>query len=487
VEERERPSPVAAVAWAVAAALIVAYLVVFAASAAARLRLPVELMYGEAVVLAISRRIALGEPLYPAPDHAPLLVTAYGPVYYLLVGELQRLFGDGYATGRVVSLIATLAAAATLAWSVRQVGGRWFGGLLAAGLFLTQNMTALLWAPLHRVDPLALCLTLGGVALATAGRIRLAALLLVLAALTKQSYLVAPLAVLASLWPNRRAMLWFGGLFVLGLGGAVAVCSALSGGWFLWHTVVANANPYDETYLWIMIGSFVHFNGLLLLAAAALFGLRSLPADRSWRRYFLLLLLPTVAGFGKLGASSNYWLELTAATAALIGILADRLAACPRARTILAEPGLALMVLGALLVPIPGYQAVVREAWEVLPAGGSAQHRARTALAARLAGEPGELLTDDPDLAVAAGRPVLFEFTIFELLADQGIWDERPIVDAIQARCFGLVILSTPLDAPGEQVRWSAGVGRAIGSAYAPAGQQYGYWLYRPTPIGYGG
>jgi hypothetical protein len=123
----------------------------------------------------------------------------------------------------------------------------------------------------------------------------------------------------------------------------------------------------------------------------------------------------------------------------------------------------------------------------VLPAGGDAQHQAQRSLAAVVAAEPGDVLTDEPALAVAAGRPVFFEFLIFELLADQGLWDERPIVDAIRARRFDLVVLRTPLDAPGEEVRWSAGVGSALRSAYAPAGQQDGYWLYRPTAVGYGG
>ena len=188
--------------------------------------------------------------------------------------------------------------------------------------------------------------------------------------------------------------------------------------------------------------------------------------------------------FGKLGASSNYWLELTAAIAALIGLLADRLATCARARAIVTEPALALMVVGALLAPIPGYQAAVRDASRVLPAGGDAYQRAQVRLAAVIAAEPGDVLTDDPALAVAAGRPVYFEFLIFQLLADQGIWDPAPIVEEIGARRFDLVILTTPLDAPGEMVRWPAAVGAALKSAYAPAGHEDGYWLYRPIAVG---
>ena len=277
MDERGPPSRVAAAAWTVAVGFIIAYVVVLGVSARARLHHPAEFMYGESIVREIASRVPRGEPLYPSPDRVPLLVTAYGPVYYLLVGGVQRVLGEGYVAGRAVSLVATVCAAGLLAWTVRSASGRWFGGLLAAGLFLTQNMTAFLWAPLHRVDPLALCLTMAGLALATSGRIRLAAVALVLAALTKQTFLIAPVAVFLALWPARRAMLEFAVVFAVGLGGAVVAAQASTGGWFLWHTVLANANPYDERYLWAMVGSFLQFNGLTLLAAAALF---SLP----WRR-----------------------------------------------------------------------------------------------------------------------------------------------------------------------------------------------------------
>src|SRR5262249_34439906 len=155
-----------------------------------------------------------------------------------------RVLGDsGYTAGRAVSLVATLVGAYALAWSVRRLGGRWSFGLLAAGFFLTQNVTLLLWASLNRADALALAFTLLGLACAagvlsppgrapappadrldrrartktrswpSARRERLllaaAALLFALAAFTKQTFLVAPLAVAVTLWPRWRTMLGF--------------------------------------------------------------------------------------------------------------------------------------------------------------------------------------------------------------------------------------------------------------------------------------
>jgi len=467
--------------WSAVVVLIATYLGVFLVSAAARLPFPAEFIYGESIVLAGARRVAQGQPLYPSPDHLPLVVSAYMPVYYVLVGALQRFFGDGYVVGRSVSLLSTLAAAGLLTWSIRRVSRCWWGGLLAGGVFLTQNMTALLWAPLHRVDPLALCLALAGLALVTAGRPRAAAVPLLLAVLTKQTYLVAPLAVFLALLPRWRLAISFALVLGAGLLAAVMFAQALSGGWFLWYTAVANANPFQLDYLWAQLWPFLRFNSFPLLAAAALFLLRPLPGERLWRIYFVWAAL-TLPGIGKVGASSNYWLELTAASSALIGLTASRLAARQAPLSSWAQAGLAAVLVGSLVVVAPGYRAVLGEALEVLPSGGAGAVRAQLELAPLLAAEPGELLTDDPALAVAAGKAIHFEFVIFRLLAEQGLWDERPILDAIAARRFSLVAVRTPLNAPLADAEWTASVRDALQAAYVPIGQAAGHWLYRPSP-----
>ena len=54
--------------WVIAGALVAAYLGAFGLSAASRLSLPVEYMYGESIVLDGARRVAEGRPLYSVPD-----------------------------------------------------------------------------------------------------------------------------------------------------------------------------------------------------------------------------------------------------------------------------------------------------------------------------------------------------------------------------------------------------------------------------------
>jgi hypothetical protein len=460
------------------------YLAVVGLSFYERVFDPTEYMYGESIVLDETHRIAAGQPLYASPTGLPLTVTAYTPVYYVVVGVLQRLSGDtGYSVGRLVSVAAVVASALLIGWSVRRITTHWTAGLLAGGLFVTQNLTVLLWGPAHRVDMLALSFALSGLALATGGRTTLAALPLALAVLTKQTYVAAPLCVLFALWPQRRAVVTFGALFVGCLLLAIGVGTWLTGNQLLWHTVVANANPLDFDYFAAMLSAFAQFNALPLVAGAALFGLPARPAERLWRAYFVLSGLVALATVGKIGASSNYWLELTAATSVLTGVLAARLAGLSAARGAFTSAGLAGLVLASLLTCVPAYQATLKQTVAMDILGPSDDSERQLEAAALVADEPGPVLTDDPGLALMAGKRVEFE-PIFTLLAIQGLWDEAPILTVIQARHFRLLVLQEPLDVQPRSLmseRFTEKVRGALQRAYTPAGQIGGYWVYRPT------
>ena len=489
--ERQRGAALAAALWALSSGLMAMYVLLFLLTALCRLLRPLEeLTYGESWLLDGARDVARGARLYAPADQVPMMHTAYAPMYYLAVGGLQRLIGDsGYTTGRALSLAATLVGTAALAWSLRRISGRRWVGLLAAGLFLTQNLTVLLWASLQRVDALALCFTLIGLALFVADRPSLAAVLFLFALFTKQTYVVAPVAVAIALWPRRHTLTRFAGIVLGGSVAGVLVAEWLTNGWFLWHIVAANTNEPDLRTFAALMGSFMQYNGLSGLAAMAALVVPAAPGERVWRAYFLgsLLTLVTVA---KLGASSNYWLELTAATSAVLALAACRLASFPALR--LVAP---VVVSGSLLVAVPGYQATAIQVvdtaadmlWPTSPrymslVGESEVEplRVDTRFIDELAREPGDLLTDNSGLAVAAGKRIAFEFQIFQLLAVENHWSQQPILDAIGAQRFSLVALMHPLDGPIQGTRLTSAVRNALQQAYAPAGAEAGFWLYRP-------
>jgi hypothetical protein len=489
--EPRRGALLPAAIWALVAGLIGMYLLLFALSAATRLARPLEeLTYGESWLLDGARQVANGDGLYAAPDHLPLMQIAYTPVFYVVVGGLQRLIGDyGYTVGRGVSLVATLVGTLALAWSVRCTTGFWRFGWLAAGLLLTQNLTLMLWGVLERVDALALGLTLVGLALYTMRHTNAAAVLFVLAFFTKQTFFVAPIAAAVALWPCRASLWRFTAIVACGVLAGVALAQWVTNGWFGWHVVTANANPLDLMTFSILMGSFLQFNGVPVLAALASLALPAAPGERVWRLYFVgcLLMLPAVA---KLGASSNYWVELTAATAALLALASHHLSTWPLTRVVAPT-----VIAGALLIAVPGYQATATEVAFVLadtlhPAiphylslvgdGGAEPMRIDAAFVDYVAREPGELLTDNSGLAVAAGKPIEFEFQIFQLLRVDEHWSERPVLDAIGAQRFSLIALMHPLDGPIEETRWTPALQMAMLDAYVPAGSQAGFWLYRP-------
>jgi hypothetical protein len=481
------------VLWVLVGGLIALYVLVFGLSAAGRLVQSIaEYSYGESWLLDDARRLVRGEPLYAPPSQVPVTHTAYTPLYYLAVGGLNALVGDhGYAVGRALSLVATVSAAALLAWSVRCLSGRWAFGWLAAGLFLTQNLTVLLWGPLHRVDALALGFTLAGLACCVAGRWTIGALVFALAVLTKQTFIVAPAVALLALWPCRREMARFAVAFGLPVLVTVALAQWLTSGWFLWHTVIGNSNHADFFTFAALMGAFFQFNGMTVLAAAGSLLLPAVPRERLLRLYFLgcLITVPTVV---KIGASSNYWLELSAAVAVLLALASWKLSerADPIARVV--AP---VVLAGTLLFAMPAYQATARQAadavkevlWPESPAYlslisdvGYAPLRVPTSFVRRIAEQPGDVLSDNSGLVAAAGKPILFEFQIFQLLRAEGRWSDEPIVAAVEARRFSLVALMHPLDAPIGATRWTPAVRAALQAAYAPAGRESEFWLYRP-------
>jgi hypothetical protein len=154
-----------------------------------------------------------------------------------------------------------------------------------------------------------------------------------------------------------------------------------------------------------------------------------------------------------------------------------------------------MLIVGALLIAIPGYQATATDValafadtlqpptphyLSLIGDAGAVPLRVDASFVDYVAQQPGELLTDNSGLAVAAGKPIEFEFQIFQLLHADAHWSEQPVLDAIAAQRFSLVALMHPLDGPIGDTRWSPALQAALLAAYDPAGTQAGFWLYRP-------
>jgi multiple sugar transport system permease protein len=259
----------------------------FARHGLAALAFPYPLNYGEGPLLDQAVRLQELQNIYP-PDlsRPPYVISNYPPLFVLLQAPLVWTFGPALLYGRAISLVCTVAVAGLISATINRLT-RDRRASAAGGLTFLAVPFVLHWSSLDRVDMLGLALSWGG--LYTLVRrpdrrgVILAALLLVAAVYTRQTYvLAAPLASLAWLLARgqRRHALGLlittGGLGLLLLG----VLGVLTKGGFLLHTVTANANEFR----WELVTGYLSYLGslmpILLVGGLAfvVLGLRNRPA-----------------------------------------------------------------------------------------------------------------------------------------------------------------------------------------------------------------
>jgi predicted small integral membrane protein len=284
-----------------------------------------EATFGESILYDHAARIVRGEPLYQPLDRPPYSVAPYTPLYYGFAAALQALFGPGFPPGRLLSLLAGLAAAALIGrLTARRAGSRW-AGAFAACLFLTLGFPGRIpFFALYKEDMLGVALSLAAISTLSearsARRLALAAALAALAILTKQT--MASAAVAGTVWlfqEDRRRAVRFAGI-CLGIVLATAIALEILTGAFFQNALSANAVPFRWDAFGPNLETLVRFQAIPIVLSV----LYVVDRARSGRRprtdllvlYFAVCVL-TVIGMGRPGSAHNYWMELAGATSML--------------------------------------------------------------------------------------------------------------------------------------------------------------------------
>ncbi len=481
--------------WRTACGLLLVCLPVAAACATLSAALyasvqPVALDYGEPVVYGIALRVSAGQPLYQPLDRPPFTVAAYTPLYYWLGGGMQALFGPGFGPGRVLSLTAGVATAVLIAVIAgSKHWGLWVGAF-AGVLFLAFGFPGpdVPWLGLYRVDVLGVALSVA--AIAVLGRddrtstIVVAGVFAGLAVLCKQPFVAALIAGAVFQWP--KSGLIFPASAVVTFGIPCAVLQVTTGRAFLENTVGANANPFYLSESTRLLVEFGRAQWLPLLLAGVYLWL-----GRPWQvsESRLVVVYWVVAGvslaqLGKIGANHNYWIEFAAATA----ILAARGAAC-----LVRRPVFAAALVVALGVQLGGPLGVLASARVVRADIRSTLTAPRDvdfeALVDRVRHEPGSVIAEPMDVIVLAGRQVLLEPFIFNILLDTGHWRADPVVDRICGGDVGLLVLAYPLQVgagmtDGLHALWTPAVMSALADTMELEGVQAQRYVYSRSPSG---
>lgn len=436
---------------------------------------PTELTFPNSVMVHQAREYQHGRPMYTDFRQPPHVLTLYGPLLYVIPGLVGRLIQADEVTlffiGRVISLLGTFGALAATAWLLRRAEKLSWTAVIAGLLIFFSAPIQWPVCMVFRADPMEMAWTLCGLALFVRGEstswrwMSLPAFLV--AFFYKQSGVVGPAAVVVYLLVNRR--------FAAGMRYAAAAAVAYA-------TVIVGLNLATSGAYWLncvtALRANVTWSNAVTIAGESAFLRCFIPfapavgnVMRRWSRHeFDLLSIFFVVSFavgamGTLrdGSADNYFLaSLAAAT-----VLAAREGA-------LWFPGLlkhggpvngqsaakiggfpvslaALTLISAFFLPAAWREAtslgnLMRELSERRQRDVQRLAFVKDA-AARLDALGGPVLCQFDPVNLYTRNSIMMDTLTFAGLADQGIFDDRVIVQFIRDRRMAAVVLLFPLSA----------------------------------------
>ncbi|HWC85128.1 MAG TPA: glycosyltransferase family 39 protein [Solirubrobacteraceae bacterium] len=394
-----------------------------------------ELDWMEGGSVELAGRVLAGHSLYPAPSIA-FVGWTYPPLYYWVSAAVAKVIGLGFLPLRLVSLAASLATMATLAWIVTRETGDRIAGLVAAGLFAATFRISGAWFDTGRVDSLFLALTLMAIATGrhargVRGGIGLGTLAF-LAFLTKQTALIALAPALAVLLVTRRKAGIPAVVTVIALiGASTAVLEATTGGWYGYYIYSELIHQQVAQTLWMGFwrDDIWHQQWPLVIlvlvgAAAVAWRTRKRPRDRANPAVYYALAAAGLIGSAWVsrlhtGGYANVLMPAYAAIALLTGLFFAALGTRQIARALL---GAAIALQLALLA-----YPIARQ----IPTG--ADRRAGAQLIARLRALPGPVIVlRHPWYATEAGKGTFAqEEAIGDVLRSTSHRGARPLAKSL--------------------------------------------------------
>lgn len=461
--------------------------------------------YGEGPLLNQARNVVQGKPLYPADiTTPPFLIANYPPVFVLINAFFIWVFGPSLFIGRLIAFLSTLGTAILIGLSINHFYPQkdYLPSLTGVGVFLAIPYV-LQWAPLYRIDMLALLFSMAGLYLIIKNpekdkAIILASLLFILSVFTRQSYgLAAPLT--AAIWiftKNRKQAVKL--MFYYTLGGLVlfGFLQWLTNGGFFFHTITANVNPFS----WETVH---HYAREIVQNMSWLIFLMIIFVLTGWRftHVYFFLTPYLITGFltaitiGKVGSNVNYLVEISAGLALLAGISIARLSKAiaidpehkpdmyfpkdqipdpervrPAVRQKLWSNLVIMIVITSTLIT---QVAVLTRKSLFSPVSNSRDRIKRGTDYIYLeeniknAAELGPLLVDEY-MAVLPKNNIPLYFEPFEMtqLASAGLWDQTPLLTSIANQDFPLILIHHFPSYPVYLERWTEDMRKEIFNHY---------------------
>lgn len=423
-------------------------------------RIPYQIDSGEGVVLEGAGQIVHGQRLYPRADQFPYPMRVYGPLAYGMVAIPVELGGVNFLWPRVLVLGCAIFSGFCVAALLRRWTGSWRIGFIFGAGFLVLPITRP-WLYVLRVDFIGLAFTLAGllVFVRSPRRWPWSALLFGAALFCKVSLIAAPAVVfICLLAENRRSALAFLAWLAALCMGVFAVCEIRTHGWFAFHMFGTHPDRY-------LLKQFVLLAGLVVVSALITFVFAVIYVAREFvQRHvsvagvYLPATLLTSLTAGKLGATTNHFLEFLAA-----GSLAAGLGYWEMKRDkhrfygVLSGGLAATLALAAVLQTRPS-------TWpdsDLTQCGEAYRY---------IANVPGQrILSENVGALLVSRKPVLIAdpFPYTQLVQNAG-WPDDQLIGLIKSHYFEAIVLGGEASTlgEGEDRPWPAGVLQAIAQDY---------------------
>ncbi|ABX05679.1 MAG TPA: hypothetical protein DEF47_24670 [Herpetosiphon sp.] len=419
----------------------------------------------EGTLLHESQLIRRDRSLYRPIVAEEFISAPYTPLHPMLLSFMPFDPERPFTAGRWISLLSMLAIGLIISLFVASHTRIWLLGLAVGACWLAFP-PAQLWALRLKPDLFALSFTALGLLLASwrEGRwFGWAAVCFGLAFLAKQTLAMAPLAVgLNLLLHDWRKGLKFGTLAVLAAGLPYLALDLVTAGWATRHIWGLHRS---EWWSFDLMWKYVRLLGWSL----PLVGLALLGLGLYWRHYAMrqAALYATLApislyGAGEVGAHHNHLLETMLAWCLAGGLAAGLLINLGLSKQGWRRAATALAIGGLLL---QGWCLRQTPSWY----GGEFGILDLARFVPYIQSKPGDVLLDNPGLAIAAGKPLIFDDpSTMGPAIESGVWPAHGFYESIRQRRWSLIMLpfNVQTDRRDATGRWTEESIRLIDEHY---------------------
>ncbi len=412
---------------------------VFIFMAAVKMDYPYAIGLGEPPMAQTIARSMEGHNPYKDLNEPPYSLVPYGPVFITLSSWVNGIFEGPFGAGRAICLLATLGTAAFIFLTLSHSGLGRVESALPAFLFLSHSFIAI-WGVQVNVDMLGVFWAMAafhcfqrfersgftGVRWFAAGTVAVT-----LAFFTKQSMIASGAAFFVFLL-IRKQKAWAVRYFVAqGCALALVFAALVAGtdGWYFTHVMEIGKRFFFHQFIYrFWWEAWKAGPALVLISAVALV---YWPLKRRLSLVFLYLLFTVLltVSLGKQGSDTNYFLEWIAVTSLAVGFV--WIDARPQLKMALLLFVFAQLVMGAEAFANPG--AIRREYAE------KKDFFDRVSTVIRRV--DGRVLSEDMGLLIANGKEIYYEPFPMGQMAYSGVWDNRPILEALNRKEFKLAVM----------------------------------------------